>query len=118
MRINRWRPLRHIGTLRGEGTLIATSVRANVRYQIDLFRSGAMMTAAGEVEGRMAALVDQTGPLRLKLANGVEVGVTITGGGAELASFDADEAGAALCHQAAGLDADVSPAAAAARAGL
>jgi hypothetical protein len=97
MRNSRGGPLKLLSTLRGQGMLIGARGIA-VHYQVDLFRRGSMTLASGEIEGRLVTIRGRDGAASLRLEDGSVVAVTLRDVGADLAAFDVDEAGAALCH--------------------
>ena len=92
-------PLKLIGTLRGDGSLLAAARRVAVTYQIELYRRGTMALASGEVSGDMSSRMAQANTGTLRLETGETVNVTLREVAADMAAFDLDEAGALLGHQ-------------------
>lgn len=80
MRANQSGPLRLVGSLRGEGTLLWGSSGARpVTYSIDVYSQGQMRTGNGEVSGGLSNLVGRSpANVRLRLADGAEVGVALS----------------------------------------
>jgi len=98
MRNSRGGPLRLLGTLRGEGKLLVAAAQIPVQYQVDLFTRGAILIATGEVEGRLSPLRGKPGAVRLRLEDGCIIEIKLTEVNADLAAFEAEEAGAKYCH--------------------
>jgi hypothetical protein len=90
--------LKLVGSLRGAGALLSGSLKINVSYAIDLFRRGQMRVAGGEVDGRMAVKLRTSKACTLRLEGGELIVVALREVAADFASFDADEAGSAICH--------------------
>ena len=63
-----------VRTLRGEGVLVALRSEIPVVYGIDIFDEGPRRTATGWIEGAFAAFT-RIKAARLRLADGVEIGV-------------------------------------------
>ena len=84
------RPLRLIGTLRGEGVLLwGKSASRPVSYAVDLYREGELQSANGDVRGDLTGLVDRVPVnVRLRLHDGVEVDVLLSDIEAEAAAIE------------------------------
>jgi hypothetical protein len=82
--------MRLIRSIRGEGTLLwAASSGRTVSYAIDLYRQGQMLSGNGDLRGSLASLVGRNPPnVRLRLADGLEVGIALTDIEADRAMFD------------------------------
>jgi hypothetical protein len=89
-------PLKLLGALRGEGVLLWLKRQVPVAYEIDVYQRGAGRTASGNLEGDLSALVssDKEGGgkvagVRLRLADGREIGLEILELNRSAAGFDA-----------------------------
>lgn len=88
-------PLRHLGSLRGAGTLIWSGGSAAVDYELDMFSRGANQSASGNLEGDLSVLLEQApedSPLPhevyLRLDDGREGRIDLVALEAESAEFD------------------------------
>jgi hypothetical protein len=100
MQNSRGGPLKLIGALRGDGVLVGGGGKFPVRYKIDLFRRGGVRIAIGEVEGQLSSRLAGGVAGRLKLENGTPLAVAMGDVSADLASFEVEDEGAILCHEA------------------
>lgn len=85
------RPLRLVGTLRGEGVLLWGSRASRpVSYAVDLYREGELQSGNGDVRGDLSGLVGRVVPpgVRLRLQDGVEVEVLLSDVEAEAAAIE------------------------------
>jgi len=73
--------------MRGEGALLwGKAGSRRVSYAVDLYSQGQMRSGNGDVRGDLAALVSRApANVRLRLEDGVEVGVSLSDIGAESA---------------------------------
>ena len=66
------------GSLRGEGVLLWDAGERPVSYRIDLYAQGDQRSSNGDIQGDLAAFVDEApAGLRLKLDDGREVEVEL-----------------------------------------
>jgi hypothetical protein len=90
-------PLRLLGALRGDGTLIWPGGSIAVAYELDLFGRGPARQASGNLEGDFSTLCpiqpDDALPegVRLRLDDGVELTIELTALGADEAAFEASD---------------------------
>lgn len=82
--------LKFLGSLRGDGALLAAAGETPVSYQLDIYQSGADRTGSGSLEGAMPDVPDDGDmAARLRLSNGREIAVTLQGVDPGGASFEA-----------------------------
>jgi len=79
-------PIKFLGALRGDGTLISPAGETAVTYQLDVYQGAAGRTGSGAVDGAMPE-AGETDEARLRLADGRELAVTLQ---------EADENGASI----------------------
>ncbi|MDR3510406.1 MAG: hypothetical protein P4L73_02135 [Caulobacteraceae bacterium] len=92
-------PLRLLAAFRGAGMLSWSGGVAGVAYELDIFGSGDGRSASGVIEGEISALPASSGagdgqdapllPARLRLEDGHEIAIEITGFESPLAYFEA-----------------------------
>ncbi len=89
------RPLKHLKSVRGDGTLLADAVTTAVGYQFDLYADGDRTIGTGSLDGdftgRGEALEGAEG--RLTLEDGEPVAVTLENVEDDGAEFEIQDAG-------------------------
>ena len=81
-------PIKFLGSLRGEGSLLTGRRRTAVTYQLDQYEGSSGRTGNGAVEGPLPAGAAAGDQGRLRLADGREVEVTLQETDAEGAVFE------------------------------
>ena len=81
-------PIRFLGSLRGEGALVAGRRRTPVTYQLDQYEGSAGLTGNGALEGPLGEAAAAGDQARLRLDDGREVEVTLQETEADGAVFE------------------------------
>ena len=70
-------PIKFLGSLRGEGSLLASGRSTKVAYQLDQYESAGGRTGNGAVEGPLGSRAAAGDQARLRLEDGREIAVTL-----------------------------------------